>query len=223
METKEIDGVEYVRKSEIENIIKQRIDKVAARANEAEEATKALQQKLDQASKSDATIDLLTQQLEKMKSELSQSEKKFSRYQAMSKHGLVDPEIVEAIEWSYEKSQSGKKKGEIVELNDWLDTIVSNPNEAPTILRPHIQNLQPQQVEAEANAENVEMEAPSTQQQLSELHRATESRAAPQTNNGVRNAPEPSNLIERGLKDSEFYAQNREEIRKAWFSRRREK
>ena len=40
METKEIDGVEYVKKSEVENIIKQRVDKVASRANDAEQANK---------------------------------------------------------------------------------------------------------------------------------------------------------------------------------------
>jgi hypothetical protein len=217
METKEIDGVEYVKKSEVENIIKQRIDKVASRANEAEQTNKELQSRLEKASKSDSTIDLLTQQIEQMKQQLSKSEQKYTRFQAMSKHGLVDPDIVDAIEWSYEKSQSGKKKGEVVNLGDWLDSIVTDPSTAPTVLRPHIQNLQTEVVEA-SNDMDVDT---STQNQLAQLEQ--ERRPAPQTNNGVRPSPEPSNLIERGLKDAEFYAQNRDEIRKAWMSRRREK
>lgn len=217
METKEIDGVEYIKKSEVENIIKQRIDKVASRANEAEQANKELQGKLEKASKSDSTIDLLTQQIEQMKQQLSKSEQKYTRFQAMSKHGLVDPDIVDAIEWSYEKSQAGKKKGEVINLGDWLDSIVTDPSTAPTVLRPHIQNLQAEVVEA-SNDMDVDT---STQNQLAQME--PERRAAPQTNNGVRPAPEPSNLIERGLKDAEFYAQNRDEIRKAWMSRRREK
>ena len=217
METKEIDGVEYVKKSEVENIIKQRVDKVASRANEAELANKELQSRLEKASKSDSTIDLLTQQIEQMKQQLTKSEQKYTRFQAMSKHGLVDPDIVDAIEWSYEKSQAGKKKGEVVNLGDWLDSIVTDPTTAPTVLRPHIQNLQAEVVEA-SNDMDVDT---STQNQLAQLEQ--ERRPAPQTNNGVRPSPEPSNLIERGLKDADFYAQNRDEIRKAWMSRRRER
>mgnify|MGYP003121081389 CR=1 FL=1 len=218
METKEIDGVEYVKKSEVENIIKQRVDKVASRANEAELANKELQSRLEKASKSDSTIDLLTQQIEQMKQQLSKSEQKYTRFQAMSKHGLVDPDIVDAIEWSYEKSQAGKKKGEVVNLGEWLDSIVTDPSTAPTVLRPHIQNLQAEVVEA-SNDMDVDT---STQNQLAQLEQV-ERRPAPQTNNGVRPSPEPSNLIERGLKDADFYAQNRDEIRKAWMSRRRER
>lgn len=218
METKEIDGVEYVKKSEVENIIKQRVDKVASRANEAELANKELQSRLEKASKSDSTIDLLTQQIEQMKQQLTKSEQKYTRFQAMSKHGLVDPDIVDAIEWSYEKSQAGKKKGEVVNLGEWLDSIVTDPTTAPTVLRPHIQNLQAQVVEASSD---MDVDT-STQNQLAQMEQV-ERRPAPQTNNGVRPSPEPSNLIERGLKDADFYAQNRDEIRKAWMSRRRER
>lgn len=219
METKEIDGVEYVKKSEVENIIKQRVDKVASRANEAEQTNKELQSRLEKASKSDSTIDLLTQQIEQMKQKLSSSEQRYTRFQAMSKHGLVDPDIVDAIEWSYEKSQAGKKKSELINLSDWLDSIVEDPTTAPTVLRPHIQSIRKEAVEP-SNDMDVD---PSTQNQLAQLEPEMERRAAPQTNNGVRPAPEPSNLIERGLQDAEFYAQNREAIRKAWQSRRREK
>ena len=218
MDTKEIDGIEYVKKSEVENIIKQRVDKVASRANDAEQANKELQSRLEKASKSDSTIDLLTQQIEQMKQQLSKSEQKYTRFQSMSKHGLVDPDIVDAIEWSYEKSQAGKKKGELVNLGDWLDSIVAAPTTAPTVLRPHLQNLRPEPVEV-SNDMDVDT---STQNQLAQIEQV-ERRPPPQTNNGVRQAPEPSNIIERGLQDAEFYAQNREQIRKAWQSRRREK
>ena len=152
-----------------------------------------------------------------MKQQLTKSEQKYTRFQAMSKHGLVDPDIVDAIEWSYEKSQAGKKKGEVVNLGDWLDSIVTDPTTAPTVLRPHIQNLQAEVVQA-PNDMDVDT---STQNQLAQME--PERRPAPQTNNGVRPSPEPSNLIERGLKDADFYAQNRDEIRKAWMSRRRER
>lgn len=136
----------------------------------------------------------------------------------MSKHGLVDPDIVDAIEWSYEKSQAGKKKSEVVNLGEWLDSIVEDPTTAPTVLRPHLQNLRPEPVDT---PDDMDVDT-STQNQLAQLEQV-ERRPAPQTNNGVRPSPEPSNLIDRGLQDAEFYAQNREQIKKAWMSRRREK
>lgn len=221
MDTKEIDGIEYVKKAEVENIIKQRVDKVAQRANESEQVAKELRQKLETASKADSTIDLLTQQIEKMKGELHSSEQKYSRFQSMSKHGFNDPDIIDAIEWSYEKSQSGKEKGEVEALSQWLDNIVTDPTTAPKILRPHLE--QRSTVEATEAPQGATIEPASTESQLAELQRTNEQRPAPQTNRNVRQAPEPSNIIERGLKDPDFYAQNRSEIRNAWLSRNRER
>ena len=219
METKEIDGIEYVKKAEVENIIKQRVDKVAQRASESESVAEELREKLEKSSKSETTIGLLTEQIEKMKTDLQSSEQKYTRFQSMSKHGFNDPDIIEAIEWSYEKSQNGKTGSDVKNLGDWLDNIVTDPTTAPKILRPHLEtrlgagNTEPPQIES--------IETASTEAQLSELQRSNEQRTAPQTNRNVRQAPEPSNIIERGLKDPEFYAQNRTEIRSAWLNRNR--
>ena len=219
METKEIDGIEYVKRSEVENIIKQRVEKVATRATDAENKAKELQTKLEQASKSDSTIDILTQQLEKMKIDLSNSEQKFNRYQAISKHGLTDPDLIDAIEWSYERSQNGRNKKERIELSEWLDSVVQDPEQAPSVLRPHLRSLQPEQVEAaETDVES------STASQLQELNRHQERQAmreAPRTNTNVRSTPEPDNIIDRGIRDQKFFEENREQIREAWKNRNR--
>ena len=220
METKEIDGIEYVKRSEVENIIKQRVEKVAFRANEAENKSKQLESQLEKASKADSTIDLLTQQLEKMKIDLSTSEKKFDRYQAISKHGLTDPDIIDAIEWSYERSQSGKQKKDYIELSEWLDNVVKDPTQAPTVLRPHLQTLQPEeQQQGEQQQGEQQFVDNSTGAQLQELERTT--RPAPRTNANVRKTPEPSNIIDRGLKDPKFYEENRDQIREAWKTRQK--
>jgi len=211
----EHDGKTYILKADVENIIKQRIDKVAARANQAEQRADQLQSELDKASKSTSTIDLLTQQLEEMNSKLQTSEQKFTRYQAISKHGLTDPTIVDAIEIFFEKSQEGKAKKERSSLGEWLDQIVENPDNAPTILRPHIQSLQQGQPK---RAEDMEYEE--AQGLSAEVAQNTPRIQAPQTNAGVHTPPEAGDLIARGMKDSRFYENNREAIKEAWRSRR---
>ena len=214
MNEKEIEGKTYILKSDVENIIKQRLEKVASRANQAEQRANQLQTDLDKASKSTATIDLLTQQLDEMKGRLSSSEQKFTRYQAISKHGLTDPSIVDAIEIFFEKSQDGKPKKERSSLGEWLDQIVENPDNAPTILRPHIKSLVSQSPPTEAQYEEA-------QGLSAELAQNTPPPQAPQTNAGVRTPPEAGDLIDRGGKDGRFYENNRQAIIDAWRSQRK--
>lgn len=216
MNEKEIEGKTYVLKSDVENIIKQRIEKVATRANQAEQRADQLQSDLDKASKSTSTIDLLTQQLEEMNRKLQTSEQKFTRYQAISKHGLTDPTIVDAIEIFFEKSQDGKAKKERSSLGEWLDQIVQNPETAPTILRPHIQSLQQAQPK---RAEDMEYEE--AQGLSAELAQNTPRPQAPQTNAGVHTPPEAGDIIDRGAKDGRFYENNRSAIMDAWRSQRK--
>mgnify|MGYP003138801879 FL=1 len=217
MNEREIEGKVYILKSDVENIVKQRLDKVASRANQAEQRATQLQDELDKAGKATATIDLLTQQVEKMKGELEQSNTRFSRYQAISKHGLTDPDIIDAIEWSYERAQSKLSKKEKSSLGEWLDTLVENPENAPTVLRPHFSQLQP----ADQNYEEAQGLPAEVAQNTPPPKEAPTQVAPPATNTGVRQAPEAQNLIERGIKDPDFYAQNRQEIMQAWRARRK--
>ena len=217
MNEREIEGKVYILKSDVENIVKQRLDKVAARANQAEQRATQLQDELDKAGKATATIDLLTQQVEKMKGELQTSQAKFTRYQAISKHGLTDPDIIDAIEWSYERAQSKLSKKEQSPLGEWLDSLVENPENAPTVLRPHFTKLQPREQtyeEAQGLSAEVAQNTPPPKVEAPQV-------APPATNTGVRQAPEAQNLIDRGIKDPDFYAQNREEIMQAWRARRK--
>ena len=101
----ENEGRTYVLKSEMENIIKERIGKVANRATTAEKALEEAQSRLSKAEKAMSSIDILNQQLAEMQTKLQSSEQRFERYQSISKHGLTDPDLVEAIEWSFERAQ----------------------------------------------------------------------------------------------------------------------
>ena len=142
------DGETYVLKTDMETVIKERISKVSARAQQAEEKLRTLQTDLDAAKQSAGTSDVLAQQLDEYREQLQQANNRFDRYKAISKHGLVDDDMIEAIEWTYEKSQSKLSNKERVPLTDWLESAVANPDSAPTVLRPHLMQLQQQQPDA---------------------------------------------------------------------------
>ncbi len=105
MKTIEHEGQTFILKSDMEEIIKDRVSKVATRANEAETQLKELQGKLTEAEKRTSSADILASRVEELQSQLDSSKSRFERYQAISKHGLVDEDMVEAVEWSYERSQ----------------------------------------------------------------------------------------------------------------------
>lgn len=216
----ENEGRTYVLKSEMENIIKERIGKVATRATTAEKALEEAQSRLAKAEKAMSSVDILNQQLADMQTRLQSSEQRFERYQSISKHGLTDPDLVEAIEWSFERAQKGKSDKERQTLSDWLDQQVENPESAPITIRPHLQALK---MIGEDNAEAADLPEASTAAQLQELGESLEPQhaAAPRTNVGAIPAPDSPGFLDRALKDPEFYAANRDKVMQAWKNRNR--
>ena len=215
----ENEGRTYVLKSEMESIIKERIGKVASRATTAEKALEEAQNRLAKAEKAMSSIDILNQQLADMQTKLQSSEQRFERYQSISKHGLTDPDLVEAIEWSFERAQKGKSDKERQTLSDWLDQQVDNPDSAPITIRPHLQALR---MIGEDNADT-DQDMPNTSAQLQQLGEPIEQQtaAAPRTNVGAIPAPDSPGFLDRALKDPEFYAANRDKVMQAWKNRNR--
>ena len=217
----ENDGRVYVLKSEMENIIKERVSKVAQRATLAEQALEEAETRLSKAEKAMSSVDILNQQLQDMQNKLATAESRFDRYQSISKHGLTDPDLVEAIEWSYERAQKGVTDKERLTLSEWLDNQVQNPEKAPITIRPHLQALkmladettapQQQQQPEQTGYENTE------RSQLESLGMAE----APRANVGAIPAPDSPGFLDRALKDPEFYAANRDKVRAAWQNRNR--
>ena len=217
----ENEGRTYVLKSEMESIIKERIGKVASRATTAEKALEEAQSRLSKAEKAMSSVDILNQQLAEMQTRLKSSEQRFERYQSISKHGLTDPDLVEAIEWSFERAQKGKSDKERQTLSDWLDQQVENPESAPITIRPHLQALK---MIGEDNAETgQDLPEASTAAQLQSLGESLEPQqaAAPRTNVGAIPAPDSPGFLDRALKDPEFYAANRDKVMQAWKNRNR--
>lgn len=218
----EHEGKTYILKSQVEAIIKDRVSKVAARANEAESQLKEATSQIESMQGKQASLDMLTDQIQKLQGELQASENKFTRYQSMSKHGISEPELIEAIEWQYEKSMKGKSKKEVTPLSEWLESHLSNPAEAPIAIRPHLQSLAassapPAAAESVANPEIAESLA-----EVSEpLEQGTPQPMyqAPQTNRGAVPAPEGKDILRKAMSDPEFYSANAEAVQKAWMAR----
>ena len=71
METKIIDGVEYIAKENVDGLIQEKISKYAKRAREAESKVEEMNDQLIQAGEKLKTVDNLTEQIYTLKDELS--------------------------------------------------------------------------------------------------------------------------------------------------------
>lgn len=203
MDKKVIEGVTYVPQKEIEAAFKERIRKLSSDRVAAEDRAKALQEELDSISGKLGTIDTMAGQLEEYKTRLQEAESRYTRHTAMADHGWTDPDLRDAVEWSYTKAMKGRSKKDQMSLSDWLTEIKSNPDSAPSILRPHLQMT-------EQTTDTAEVTDPADPPAL----------IPPKTNTGIKPTPvATTDILEKAAADPEFYRANRDAVRKAWFNR----
>lgn len=208
MKTIEHEGQTYVLKTDMENAIQARLQKMSARAAEAEQQAAQLQDTIDGMNGRLGAIDNLQSQIDQYKQQLEQANGRFDRYQTVSKFGMTDPDQMELIEWQYEKTMSKRNKKDHQSLGDWLEGLVQDPSTAPIALRPHLQAIATKEAPQAAEAAPQAAEAPQALPQ------------PPRMNNGAITAPpKTENLVERGLRDLDFYRENREAIKKAFYNR----
>ena len=211
MKTIEHEGQTFVLKADIENAFKDRIQKLSARAIQAEETAKAIQEQFDNQSGELEKIQKLSTRVQELEGELENANNRYSRHTAMADLGIVDAEVRELVEWQYEKATKGDAKAPA--LNEWLAAMKADPSTAPVTLRHHLQT------ETAATESTTESTVESTPAPMIEEQPAL---IAPKTNTGTTPAPmQSTNLLNRGADDFEFYKANRDAIRKAWPGRGR--
>ena len=128
----------------------------------------------------------------------------------LSEQGFTDPEIRDAVEWSYERAMKGQE--ERVPLGEWIASIKENPENAPAVLRPHLTaRATPEITEASTPAATAIEAAPVEDTPL----------LPPRTNTAAKPAPVQSGNILDRIGDLDFYEQNREAIRDAYFKSKR--
>jgi len=218
MKTIEHEGAVYVLKSEMESAIQSRIQKIAQKAAEAEQRASELQSALDEASAKTGSIDALASQLEQAQAQLAQANSRYERHSTIAKYGLTDKDMLEAVEWQYERAMNGRAKKDLMSLGDWLDECVSAPDQAPALLRPHLQAIAPAQPQA-TDAAQVQ----ALGQQMTQATPAPQAQAMPTPpamNTNAQSAPvRVDDVLSRGLNDFEFYKQNRDNVIAAYRNR----
>lgn len=214
MKTIEHEGAVYVLKSEMESAIQSRIQKIAQKASQAEERALQLQTALDEASAKTGSIDTLVAQLEQAQNQLTQANARYERHSTIAKYGLTDKDMLDAVEWQYDRAMNGRAKKDIVSLGDWLEQCVNAPQEAPALLRPHLQAI----------AQPAQDDAAQLQQLGEQMQQAQPAAQAmptpPAMNTNAQSAPvRVDDVLSRGLTDFDFYKQNRDNVIAAYRNR----
>lgn len=214
----EHEGKKYILKEQVESIIKERVSKVAQRATEGETRIKELENLLSEQASKQTSYDVLSQQVLDLQNKLEISQNKYQRYMTMSQYGITDQDLIDVIEWQYNKSIKDKPKKEQVPLEQWFQTHLDNPAEAPVSLRPHLKSLKP--VESSVNTEDLQAIYEKELGLEGIQHRESmQAINPPITNRNAVPAPEGKDIIKTAMSDQNFYNQNVDAIRQAWFAR----
>lgn len=216
MKTITHEGVEYIQKEHVDEIVRQRIAKYSEKITSAETRLAEYQAKLDEATAKIGLVDNLTAQVESLRGELEGANSRYDRHTVISQYGITDTGVRDAVEWAYEREMKTRAKKDVQTLSDWLQTVHDAPDTAPAVLRPFI--TKPSEASAavapQASAPVPAAVAPQTSTPAAAVVKA------PAANNGVtagQSTPVPNDLLTRAT-DPTFYAQNRDAIRQAYYS-----
>jgi len=214
MKTITHEGQEYILKSEVDGIVRERLSKVTETKRAAENRVQELESQLGEMSSKIQGVDAMASQLAQLQDELSLSNQRYERHQAIASQGITDPEVRDLIEWQYSKAMETKAKKDKVTLGEWMNSMKES-GEVPTVLKPYFE--QPSQ--AQESTQTQQLEHPSTQQQLHALNE----RVRPSTNQGVTPTQDHAtngDLWKKASNDFEFYRQNRDQLKKHYYQTR---
>lgn len=211
--TKIIEGVEYIQKDHVDEIVRQRIAKYSERLAQTESKLGEYESELDAARAKMGLVDNLTNQVESLQGELKTAQSRYDRHTTISQFGINDGDVRDMVEWQYDRAMANRAKKDRVELGEWLETIKTDPTTAPSTLRPFFETQVDTQVDTTSN------EPPQPSQPLQSTQ-PTPTPQPPSSNKGVQSQPTsaPDALLSRAT-DPTFYAQNRQAIRDAYYAR----
>ena len=201
------EGVEYIAKDHVDEIVRQRISKYTEKLTEAETKLQQYQTQIDDAQSRLGLVDQLSKQVETLQGDLVKSQSLYERHSTISRYGISDTDSRDAVEWAYERATSTMQKDK-PSLSQWLDGIQQNPDSAPSIIK----NLFVKSETASPQVPSPQVQNPSPQIQTPQVQTPS-----PKTNAGVQQVQStPSDLLSRAG-DPEFYSKNREAIKEAFY------
>ena len=217
MKTITHEGQEYILKSEVDGIVRERLSKVTENKRSAEKRVSELESQLEEMSSKVKGAEAMASQLASLQDELAVSNQRYERHQAIAAQGITDPEVRDLVEWQYNKAMDSRAKKDRVPMGEWMATMKEG-GEVPTVLKPYFQAQ-----EAPHNAPQESTPANVDRSQLQALGETTQSTPRPSTNQGVAQTPNHStsgDVWKRAASDFEFYQQNRAELKKQYYARR---
>ena len=203
MKTITHEGQEYILKSEVDGIVRERLSKVAEGKRIAEGKVTELEEQLSSMNEKVKGVDAMASQLSQLQDELAVSNQRYERHSAIASHGITDPEIRDLIEWQYNKSMDGRLKKDKVPLSEWIGGMKEN-GEVPLVLQPYFKTEQSSQPVASTPHQQMEVARPSTNQGV-----------APTQDHATS-----ADLWKKAGSDFDFYRQNRTELKKQYYQMR---
>ena len=217
MKTLTHEGQEYILKSEVDGIVRERLSKVTETKRSAEKRVQELESQIEDMSGKVKGAEAMASQIAVLQDELAVSNQRYERHQAIAAQGITDPEVRDLVEWQYNKAMDSKPKKDRIPMGEWMATMKEG-GEVPTVLKPYFQAQEaPQNAPQESTPTNVD------RTQIESLQEAPQSTPRPSTNQGVTQTPNHStsgDMWKRAASDFEFYQQNRAELRKAYYAKR---
>jgi hypothetical protein len=221
MKTITHEGQEYILKSEVDGIVRERLSKVAEGKRIAEGKVTELEEQLSSMNEKVKGVDAMASQLSQLQDELAVSNQRYERHSAIASHGITDPEIRDLIEWQYNKSMDGRLKKDKVPLSEWIGGMKEN-GEVPLVLQPYFKTEQSSQPVASTPQPQPMASTPQPQPVASTPHQQMEV-ARPSTNQGVAPTQDhatSADLWKKAGSDFDFYRQNRTELKKQYYQMR---
>ena len=217
------DGETYVLKTDMENIIQERLKKVSDKTKQAEEKTMQLQNQLEELQKTSQSSEILTDKVKELQNQLQTQQAKYDRYTKISQFGLYDREMVDLVEWSYDRATNDMDEKKKPSLETWLENAYNNPESSPVTLRPHLERLRQNQNSSQISSLKSEGEQliENSPDQNNEILQSQTEMQPPRTNAGAKPTPSDSTLSSARFHDLEWYEQNRDRIIHELKSKRR--
>ena len=212
------EGQEYILKSEVDGIVRERLSKVAEGKRMAEGKVLELEAQLETMNEKVKGVDAMASQLSQLQDELAVSNQRYERHSAIASHGITDPEIRDLIEWQYTKAMDGKTQKDKQSLSEWISGM-GESGEIPTVLQPYFRITEEGQ-ETPAPAQG---QAPAQSQAPAPSPTSNPMAQRPTSNQGVAQTQDHStsaDMWKRAGNDFEFYQQNRAQLKKQYYEMR---
>lgn len=113
-----------------------RFQSVVNSRNELNQQNEALRTEVQQLTERLAGLDSVAAELADARKRADGAEAKFSQYRSAASRGVTDSDLFDAVVWSH--SRLGD---DAPDLDGWLDQLIQDPSQAPSVLRPHFEKL----------------------------------------------------------------------------------